>query len=144
MKLKLEFRILNQLTEIAQEKLRTSQAYFSAQSESLASPLATSGSGGAPPWTDKDGSPGSPGTPRRDSRTQSLVVERAEETAGTNASRRLSQANGRMANIEESAMEGPSSTPTRPSPVRTLTAPSSAIRRNSAVASPGGRRVSIV
>jgi hypothetical protein len=42
MKLKMEFRILNQLTEIAQERLRSSQAYFS---DSLVSPLGTSNTG---------------------------------------------------------------------------------------------------
>lgn len=143
MKLKLEFRILNQLTEIAQEKLRTSQAYFSAQSESLASPLATSGSGCAPPWSGKDGSPGSPGTPLHDSHTvRSPPVE--QEVAGANALRRFGQTDRRMANIDESTMEGPLSTPTRPLPVRMLTAPASAVRRNSVVSSPNGRRVSIV
>jgi hypothetical protein len=55
----LEFRILNQLTEIAQEKLRTSQAYFSAQSEtmSVASPIATS-AGEVIPAQSTDDSPG--------------------------------------------------------------------------------------
>jgi hypothetical protein len=40
--LKLEYRILNQLTDIAQERLRTSQDYFSDQSQSFASDFTNS------------------------------------------------------------------------------------------------------
>lgn len=149
MKLKLEFRILNQLTEIAQEKLRSSQAYFSAQSESLQSPLATREStSGGPEKDDMPRSLVSPGTPRRRSQTaQSLAEARIDSDGSGTFPRRFSTTggSGRMANIDESALDvDEEQWPERPAPLRTLTAPLSAMRTNSAVGSMPRRRVSIV
>ena len=127
MKLKLEFRILNQLTEIAQEKLRTSQAYFSAQSEtiSVASPITTSAGAGVPTWS-ADDSPGEKAdiTLRRDSHATHLIeCARTSLGCGSTQLRKFSQSDCRMTNTDEKTVDMTSPRLTRPSSVRTVSAP---------------------
>ena len=118
MKLKLEFRILNQLTEIAQEKLRTSQAYFSEQSDtmSVASPITTSA--GIPAWS-ADDSPGEKaGITLRDSHTAHLI-KHARPSLGceSTSSRRFSQPDHIVTNTDEKVADMNTPSLTRPSPV---------------------------
>jgi hypothetical protein len=124
MKLKLEFRILNQLTEIAQEKLRTSQAYFSAQSEtmSMASPTATSAGAVIPAWSANDSRRAEAG--RGNSFAAHLIASaRTSLGFGATRSRRFSQPDGRTINMNEKTADMASPSLTRPSPVRAVTAP---------------------
>jgi len=142
MKLKLEFRILNQLTEIAQDKLHASQAYFSAQSESLVSPLGSSGSGGdAPLWPEKDGVQEMCSNGRYDSlATQWTTNTRIECGVTPLASTALGEASKRKAtdcDVELDIEAGDKEIdwilglPPRPSPVMRTTAPPSSMQRRS-------------
>lgn len=127
MKLKLEFRILNQLTEIAQEKLRTSQAYFSAQSEtmSMTSPTTTSAGAVIPAWLANN----SPGTkvdnPLRGDGYATQLIARTRESLGCGSTppSRFSQPYCGMADIDEKTAKITSPSLTRPSPMRAVTAP---------------------
>jgi len=127
MKLKLEFRILNQLTEIAQEKLRTSQAYFSTQSESmsLASPTTTSTSAVIPAWSANNSPVAKAEKTLRGDGYAAHLIARARASLGCESTppRRFSQSDRRMADIDEKTTDISSPSLTRPSPLRAATAP---------------------
>lgn len=126
MKLKLEFRILNQLTEIAQEKLRTSQAYFSIKSEtiSVASPMTHAAGGAIPSWTANNSPNTKVDTRHGDSYATNLIARaRASLSCRSPPSRRFSQPDCRMAGVDEKMADLASPSFTRPSPVRAVTAP---------------------